>query len=461
MIRKTVALVLAVSFLVSFLANSQGSVPVVVWEEAFPNAGDEAHSIIQTDDGYVVVGTGNSKSGVLDGYLFKLDTYGNMQWNKSYEGNFRAVVQTSDGGYALSGFPVLIKINSEGNTQWSKNYLDTYAFSMVQTRDNSYTIAGYTKTGEYWNGKNIYDFWLAKINSEGTLLWNKTYGGSGNDQAYSVVQTSEGGYALAGKSNSTSGSEYEFWLVKTDAMGNMEWNRTYGGADGDSQANSIIQTDDGGYVLAGNTNAFGAGLSDAWLVKTDSSGDIVWNQTYGGTGELPDFYGTTGEGVPVAGSNGTADDYANSLIQTSDGGLAFVGASHATSSTLVWLVKTDATGHSQWNATYGTFEGSTYTFWGNSLIETSDGAFAIAGYKTVPSFPWHGQYYIIKTEAVLPPPTPKSTYSLAISPTPNQEIPQTEFDVIIALAAIILIVISASLGLLVYHKKRKEAARQA
>jgi parallel beta-helix repeat protein len=389
--------------------------PPVEWQKTFPNAGDTANCIIQTGDGgYAVVGEGNSKSGNPTGFLFKLGSSGNMQWNKSYStGNLVAVVQTRDGGYALDGVSVLIKTDSEGNVQWNKTFSDAYVASMLQTRDGGYVLAGYI------GGSS--DFWLAKLDSAGTLLWTKTFGGTGTDRAYSVVQTNDGGYAVAGETNSFSvGGEYDFWLVKTDAAGNEQWNKTFGGVGGDSEANSVIQTSDGGYVLAGDTNAYGLGGYDAWLIKTDSSGNLIWTRTYGGTGELPNFYGNL-TGFPVAGSNGNADDYANSLIQTSDGGLAFVGSSPyepgaGTSYTLVWLVKTDSAGNTQWNETFG---GPFQSWAGNSLIETSDGAFAIAGYDQEPGFPWQGNYYVVKTKQALPPPSTSPSPSPPPSTSPS------------------------------------------
>lgn len=410
--------------------------PAVEWQKTFPNAGDTANCIIQTgDDGYAVVGEGNSKSGNPTGFLFKLDSSGNMQWNKSYAtGNLLAVVQTRDGGYTLDGVSVLIKTDSKGNAQWNKTYSDEYVASIVQTSDGGYALAGYATTAQVQNGRYESDFWLAKVNSTGTQLWTKTFGRTGDTEAYSVIQTSDGGYALVGKSNAYSDAgEYDFMLVKTDSSGNQQWLKTFGGAGGDSEAKSVVQTSDGGYVLAGATNAYGLGGYDAWLIKTDSSGNLIWTRTYGGTGEL--LY--SNENLPtVFGSNGSGDDYAYSLIQISDGGLAFVGSSEyepgaGTAYTVVWLVKTDSAGNTQWNATFG----SPFQGWaGNSLIETSDGAFAIAGYEQPPGTPWFGDYYVVKTEPALPPPStspspgPSPTPSVSPSPAPILAFPSTTIN---------------------------------
>ena len=126
-------------------------------------------------------------------------------------------------------------------------------------------------------------------------MWQQTYGGADDDGALSLIQTSDGGYAMAGYTRSYGAGEDDFWLVKIDGSGSMQWNRTYGGTGADI-ASSLIETSDGGYALVGYTGSFGAGGDDFWLVKTDDSGNMQWNQTYGGNGE----------------------DYAFSLVQTSD-----------------------------------------------------------------------------------------------------------------------------------------------
>ena len=149
------------------------------------------------------------------------------------------------------------------------------------------------------------------------MQWNKTYGGTSYDWAYALVQTSDGGYALAGRTASFGAGGDDFWLVKTDSAGNMQWNKTYGGTN-DDMAFALVQTSDGGYALAGYTTSFGAGGLDFWLVKTDSAGNMQWNKTYGGTN----------------------NDMAFALVQTSDGGYALAGYTASLASGLdFWLVK--------------------------------------------------------------------------------------------------------------------------
>jgi len=198
-------------------------------------------------------------------------------------------------------------------TEWNKTYggtKDDYAWALVQTNDGGYALTGSTNSYS--------DSWLVKTDANGDIHWNKTYGGTGDDETYALVQTSDGGYALAGLTTSFGVGNMVPWLVKTDATGSMQWNKTYGGTSNDA-AYSVVQTSDGGYALAGLTRSFGAGSTDFWLVKTDAAGSMQWNKTYGGTG----------------------DDEANALVQTGDGGYALAGYtdSFGAGSRDFWLVK--------------------------------------------------------------------------------------------------------------------------
>jgi hypothetical protein len=187
-----------------------------------------------------------------------------------------------------------------GQQGWNKTYGGTYddeANSLIQTWDGGYAIAGSTKS----SGAGDFDFWLVKTDASGNQLWNKTYGGTGEDWACSVVLTGDGGYAIAGATESFGAGGWDFWLVRTDASGNMQWNKTYGGGNWD-WANSLIQTWDGGYAIAGITNSFGAGgPGDVWLVKTDASGSI------GESGLIS--VGSTSDSITLY--RGTADPYWN------------------------------------------------------------------------------------------------------------------------------------------------------
>jgi hypothetical protein len=230
--------------------------------------------------------------------------------------------------FVLVNFQLISSVGAS-SAVWTQTYGGEdleYAYSLVETSDGGYAIAGYTDSF----GAGESDFWLVKTDASGTLQWSQTYGTDDNDKAYSLIQTHDGGYAMVGYCNivtQTDGGSYEvskdFWLVKTDAHGNMEWNRTYGG-ERYEYAYSLVETSDGGFALAGETDSFGAGEEDFWLVKTDASGNMEWNQTYGGTNY----------------------DNAFSLVVTSDGGYAIAGytASFGAGASDFWLVKTDEHG---------------------------------------------------------------------------------------------------------------------
>jgi len=311
-------------------------------------------------------------------------TGGASVWDKTYGGAGSDIgtgwtVQTSDGGYAIEGdtesFGMggsdawLIKTDADGNVQWNKTYggaLNEVSGDMCQTSDGGYAIAG----GTYSFGAGSEDFWLVKTDADGMAYWAKTYGGTGNEIAYHVVQTSDGGYAMAGSTTSFGAGSEDAWLVKTDASGNMQWNKTYGGNSSDYVVD-VIKTSDGGYAIEGMTRSFGAGGMDAWLVKTDAAGTMLWNKTYGGTGT----------------------DMGESIVQTSDGGYAWVGytTSFGAGGMDCWFVKTDAAGNMQWNKTYGT-TGAELAI---HMIQTADEGYAMVGWNYV-----NGQdFLLIKTDA--------------------------------------------------------------
>ena len=284
--------------------------------------------------GYAVAGiTYSFGAGSRDIWLVKTDIYGNAEWNQTYGGSLydtvRCMIQTSDSGYAIAGSSgsfgcyysdfYLVKTDASGNIQWNKTYghLNAdWARSVVQTGDGGYAIAGYT--GLY-PGDLHNDFWLVKTDANGNEQWNRTYGGAFFDEAHSVVQTGDGGYAMAGITSS-SVSRYHLWLVKTDSFGDMIWNNTYGETDGDHEV-SMVRTDDG-FAIAGDTTLNSAGDYDFLLVKTDSSGNAQWNHTYGGT-ETEKVW---------------------ALVQTRDGSYALAGWTNSfhpgRSDGDAWLVKT-------------------------------------------------------------------------------------------------------------------------
>jgi hypothetical protein len=342
-----------------------------LWSKAYGGTGYEfPYSVVQTSDsGYAIAGSTNSSgAGGQDFYLVKADANGNMVWSKTFGGigddYARSVIQTSDGGYSVAGYTkssgagyndfYLVKADANGNMVWSKTFGgigDDYAFSVVQTSDGGYAIAGHSYS--FGAGRN--DFWLVKTDANGNMLWSKTYGGTGYDFAYSLVQARDGGYAIAGETDSSGSGSYNSYLVKADANGNMLWNKTYGGIANDI-GRCVVQTADGGYAIAGYTSSFGAGSNDFYLVKADSTGNMQWNKTYGGTGS----------------------DGAYSIIQASDGTYALTGwtDSSGAGSNDFWLVSADMNGNILWNQTYG----GTNNEFAYSIASTSDDGYVLAGF---------------------------------------------------------------------------------
>ena len=200
------------------------------------------------------------------------------------------------------------------------------------------------------------------------VTFEKWYGGSGSDIGMSVAQTSDGGYIIAGHTKSFGAGSYDVYLIKADASGDTTWTKTYGGTDID-YGYSVAQTTDGGYIIAGTIESFGAGNIDVYLIKTDSSGVTIWTKTFG--------------------SNGS--EYGYSVAQTTDGGYIVAGSAEGD----VYLIKTDASGDFLWAKTHG----STETDWGKSVAQTTNGGYIIAGATW--SFGAGSQdVYLIKTDSL-------------------------------------------------------------
>ena len=257
----------------------------------------------------------------------------------------------------------------ESSLIWEKIYsgldVDGWIMELVQTSDGGYALAGGTGIGGLGLPiENMYsDAWLVKVDSFGNMEWQQTYGGQDDDVFLSLVQTNDGGYALVGETKSFGKGYRDAWLVKVDSFGNMEWQQTYGGQDED-YAFSLVETGDGGCVLAGVTGMSHAGPlnGEAWLVKVDSFGNMEWQQIYDGPFQH--------------------NEWGGGLILASDGGYVMTEVTEffgtlSEGNSDVWIIKTDSYGNKQWEQVY---DGSSNNDGALSVIETIEGGYVITGW---------------------------------------------------------------------------------
>jgi len=287
-------------------------------------------------------------------------------WTRTFGGSsFEegcSVRQTTDGGYVVTGSTYsygagsydvfLLKTDSMGYRQWARtfgrNYVDE-GWSVQQTTDGGYIIAGQT----HYNDLHYADCLLIKTNAIGELQWYRTLGGIGCDAALNVQQCTDGGYIITGYSDWYGACDGDVLLIKTDSTGNQQWYRTFGGRDCDIGW-GVQQTTDGGYIIVGKTQSYGAGNNKVWLIKTDSTGHQQWNRIFGGH----------------------RTDYGSGVQQTTDGGYVIIGTAYCILGDDVELIKTDSLGNRQWERTYGV-DGE--EDWGASVQQTTDGGYIIAG----------------------------------------------------------------------------------
>ena len=260
----------------------------------------------------------------------------------------------------------MIKVDSSGNEQWNKTFGgpdSDLGFSANQTTDGGYIITGYT--GSY--GTKI-DLWLIKTDIDGNEQWNKTIGGKDYDSGTFLEQTTDGGYIITGTTESYGAGKIDVWLIKVDSSGNEQWNTTIGTIYAD-KAWSVDQSIDGGFIVVGETG------HDVWLIKFDANGREEWNKTFGGLEK----------------------DLGYSVKQTMDGGFAFAGLTMSYSITVYgdfWLVKTNAKGDEQWNKTYGWKKGE----YGYSMQLTTDGGYILTGSTDISS-PYDLDVWLVRTDS--------------------------------------------------------------
>ncbi|MHC4181931.1 MAG: Ig-like domain-containing protein [Planctomycetota bacterium] len=307
-------------------------------------------------------------------YIF-MQTFGGTNGDYGY-----SLQQTSDGGYIIAGLTTsfgaggddvyLIKTDSDGNSLWEKTFGgtdDDCGYSVQQTSDGGYIIAGaitFIAGGGY--------VYLIKTDSDGISLWEKTLGGAGLDRGFSGQQTSDGGYIIAGQTTSFGVGGGDVYLIKTDSTGTEQWSSTFGGSS-DDWGYYVEQTSDGGYIITGGSYSFGAGEYDVYLIKTDSGGNSQWEKTFGGV----------------------STDVGHSVQQTSDGGYIITGETYSfgAGQNDVYLIKTDSDGNTVWEKTFGWTNQDV----GYSIQQTSDGGYIISGRTEYLGA--GGGLYLIKTNS--------------------------------------------------------------
>ncbi len=404
------------------------------WDKRYGGTGDEVLSVfIETADrgfiagGWSSSGIGGDKTetgnGGMDYWIVKTDSLGNKIWDKRFGGSLNdelhSLQQTTDGGYILGGFsrsgisgdktqpnwdisassnPTadywIVKIDSAGNKEWDKRFGGIYEdelYSVRQTADGgfilggiSYSTNGGDRTQPSWGSA---DYWIVKTDAVGSKEWDKRYGGTNNDQLYTLQQTTDGGYILGGytwsqatgdktQPNCGTLNNCDFWIIKTDSLGSIRWDKRYGGT-GNDEIYSLQQTNDNGYILAGyswsgisgdksENNHGPANTSDYWIVKIDSVGNKLWDKDFGGVAREEEF---------------------GNVVQTTDKGYLMAGSSYSDATgnksevnlgvEQTWVVKIDSLGNKQWDKTVFTAGHDE----SGIALQTKDGCYAFANYS--------------------------------------------------------------------------------
>lgn len=355
---------MVICFLVPFFSSAQ-----IVFEKAFGGPGsDEARDVEFTaDGGYIMVGAttsfGAGNASNSDIYIVKVTSTGEHEWSKTFgttgvEVGY-SIQRTTDGGYIVAGSTTsyggglddvyLIKLDVNGTAEWTKTFGGggvEVGREVKQTADGGYVIVGYSGTSA------AFDIFLIKTDNKGGTEWTKMIGGSGFDVGNSIKETVDG-YIIAGETSSIGSGDSDFYLVKTDISGNVKWQKAFGGM-GLDEAKYVQLTSDG-YIIAGDTESYGEGMSDIFILKTDTSGTEMWRKLLGGENK----------------------DVSKMIQPTPDGGYIVSGISRSFGwiNPDVWVVKLKASGETDWSKNYGGY-GNEHCY---AAKPTPDGGYIVTG----------------------------------------------------------------------------------
>ena len=396
-------------------APGAGQTGEIQWAKTFGGSGAEtARSIIATrDGGLAILGFSESTDGDLsdkatavnDYWLLKLDAAGNREWTRTYGGSKddrgQAVVELSDGGYAITGYAMsddgdgsnnegfhdnwVLRLDAAGEILWERSFGFSghdHSYDLLETDDGGLFFIGfldltaaradgYAEKNPYATRHGVGEFWCTKLSADGSLQWRYYFGGTDNDRAHAAVAAPDGGFVMAGFSESDDfdisqpNGSYDFWVVKVNRQGELQWETNLGGT-GIDIASDIAADPRGGYLVAGQSFSTDGdisanrGESDVWVVRLDPAGNMLWEQSYGGT----------------------AFDAAESIALTSDGNFLISGTTRSSNANLqnagendVLLLKIDGAGRLLWQTTYG---GPGIDL-GFDAVEAADGSIYVAG----------------------------------------------------------------------------------
>jgi hypothetical protein len=360
------------------VSNAHGQT-ITTFEEAISPNYSYAEAVQQTSDGGYVLGATLSNTSYV-ALVAKLDSSGNLQWQKQYQSSIGssalyALTQTSDGGYVWGGYlqnsstypeyAIVTKLDSSGNILWQRTFgVAEYVTDIRQTADGGFIVGGVSPPSP----SQIVQAWIAKLDFLGKVQWQKLLGSSQSAMANGVIQTSDGGYALAGL------AEANVLAAKLDASGNVKWQTVYTSPSSLGLGYSIVQTSDGGYMVGGydNDSPF-----LALALKLSAAGKVQWARGYNISGAASTFF---------------------SARQASDGGYIFSGQFYTGIGYYygynAWMVKTDVSGNVQWQKAYGS---PNYAATFQNVGLTSDGGFVSAGWTL--EFNNQNEAYIVKTDS--------------------------------------------------------------